>query len=111
VLNTIACLLKFDHGKEYVNKENFVSLPLLKLAAPLSLPANIHMGLLCFISRCQSSLFGSVAEPGPRAEEPNLNCLPEPEPKLRISALAPVPASSTVFTTDIKKFYRKNHGY
>ncbi len=30
-----------------------------------------------------------VVEPEPRAEEPKLNCLPEPEPKLRIEAPAP----------------------
>jgi hypothetical protein len=76
-------------GKEYVNKESFVSLPQLKLAPALSLPANSHMGLLCLISRSQSSLFGSVAEPEPRAEESNLNCLSEPEPKLQIAAPAP----------------------
>jgi hypothetical protein len=32
----------------------------------------------------------SVVEPEPRAQEPKLNCLPEPEPKLRIAAPAEV---------------------
>jgi hypothetical protein len=50
---------------------------------------------------------GSVVEPEPsqRAEEPKLNCLPEPEPQLRIAAPAPF------YYPDLKKFYRKEHGY
>jgi hypothetical protein len=46
-------------GKEYVKKESFVSLPLLKLTPTLSVSANSYMGFLFFISHSQSSLFGS----------------------------------------------------
>jgi hypothetical protein len=43
----------------------------------------------------------SVAEP--RSEEPKLNCLLEPEPKLRIAA----PAPTLSIYKGLKKFYRK----
>jgi hypothetical protein len=41
-------------------------------------------------------LLSSVLKPEPRAEEPKLNCLLEPEPKLQIvaPALATAPAPS-----------------
>ncbi len=37
------------------------------------------------------SILIGVAEPEPRAEEPKLNCLLEPDPKLRIAVAAPAP--------------------
>jgi hypothetical protein len=43
--------------------------------------------------------FAACCEAG--AEEPKLNCLPEPEPKLGIAVPAP---ASFLFTTDLKKF-------
>jgi hypothetical protein len=45
-------------------------------------------------------LTGSVVEP-----EPKLNCLPEPEPKLRIAAPAP-----SIYHTLEEIFLEKNHG-
>ncbi len=35
-----------------------------------------------------SAFSASVVEPEPRAEEPKLNCLPEPEPKIQVEAPA-----------------------
>jgi hypothetical protein len=37
----------------------------------------------------QKTLVSSVVEPEPRGEEPKLNLLSEPEPKLQIAAPAP----------------------
>jgi hypothetical protein len=48
----------------------------------------------------------SVANSEPRAEEQKLKCLPELAPKLKIA----IPAPFYRYTTDVKKFYRKNHG-
>jgi hypothetical protein len=48
-------------------------------------------------------LKSSVAEPEPKAEEPKLNCLPEPELKLRIAALATAPAPAPAH------FYLQQH--
>jgi hypothetical protein len=46
---------------------------------------------------------GCVAKPEPRAEDPKLNCLPEPGPKLRIDSSS----GSFQFTSGLKKFFRK----
>jgi hypothetical protein len=44
-----------------------------------------------FFKLGRTGLLSSFAESEPRAEEPNLFCLPEPEPKLRIAVPAPAP--------------------
>jgi hypothetical protein len=58
----------------------------------------------------------SVVEPQPRAEEPKLNCLLEPETKLRIEAPAAAPAPFySIYhrfkTKFLEKKGLKNHGH
>jgi hypothetical protein len=46
-------------------------------------------------------LISSVAEPEPRAKETKVNCLPDPEAKLRLQLRL------LLFIKDLKKFYKK----
>jgi hypothetical protein len=43
----------------------------------------------------------------PKPEDPQQNCLPEPEQQLRITAPAPNSVPDPYFIKDLEKFYRK----
>ncbi len=53
--------------------------------------------------------YTTVVEQKPRAEEPKLNCLPEPEPKLWIAAPVLAPAPFCLPRT-FRNFKEKHHG-